>query len=295
MLPRPFLIPAVCALTALASACDDSSVRISSSRSDNSDAAGVLRVVETLQCPQTLGSLTRKGSASEHGTVCTYNGPKGAEVVLHLVSLRGTDVTTALKGFEARLSTSLPDAAAQIRDATAADGASASATASSATTNDSASVRAPGVAIDANGDNASVRAPGVAIESQGDKASVRLPGISINADGDNASVRIGGFHIDADGEGGSVNVSDGEGGDAVSVRANQDAAVVRTNAAGPSTRSNWILTDNRDNGQGWRLVGYEARGPAGGPIVVATVRSKDREGGRVFDDAKELVTLNVGD
>lgn len=295
MLPRPFLIPAVCALTALASACDDNSVRISSSRSENNDAAGVLRVVETLQCPQTLGSLTRKGSASEHGTVCTYNGPKGAEVVLHLVSLRGTDVTTALKGFEARLSTSLPDAAAQIRDATAADGASASATASSATTNDSASVRAPGVAIDANGDNASVRAPGVAIESQGEKASVRLPGISINADGDNASVRIGGFHIDADGEGGSVNVSDGEGGDAVSVRANQDAAVVRTNAAGPSTRSNWILTDNRDNGQGWRLVGYEARGPAGGPIVVATVRSKDREGGRVFEDAKELVTLNVGD
>lgn len=290
MSPRPFLIPAVCALTALASACDDNSVRISSSRSENNDATGVLRVVETLQCPQTIGSLTRKGSATEQGTVCTYTGPKGAEVVLHLVSLRGTDAATALQGFETRLSTSLPDAAAQIRASASADAAPAS-----ASTGDSASVRAPGVAIDANGENASVRAPGVAIESQGDKASVRLPGISINADGDNASVRIGGFHIDADGEGGSVNVRDGEGGDAVSVRANQDAAVVRTNAAGPATRSNWILTDNRDNGQGWRLVGYEARGPAGGPIVVATVRSKDREGGRVFDDAKALVTLNVGD
>lgn len=292
MLPRPFLIPAVCALTALASACDDSSVRITSSHSDNSDAAGVLRVVDTLQCPQTLGVLTRKGSASEHGTVCTYNGPKGAEVVLNLVSLRGTDVTTALKSFETQLSASLPLAVAQLQ---AASDAPASASASASSTGDSASVRAPDVAIDANGDNASVRAPGVAIESQGDKASVHLPGVSINADGDNASVRIGGFHINADGEGAAVNVSDGEGGDAVSVRANQDAAVVRTNAAGPSTRSNWILTDNRDNGQGWRLVGYEARGPAGGPIVVATVRSKDHEGGRVFEDAKALVTLNVGD
>ena len=158
-------------------------------------------------------------------------------------------------------------------------------------------VRAQAAAAAAvNGEEtASVQAPGVNIQTRGDDASVRLPGLRIETQGDNASVRIGGFHIDADGEGGSVNVSDGEGGDAVSVRANQDAAVVRTNAAGPSTRSNWILTDNRDNGQGWRLVGYEARGPAGGPIVVATVRSKDREGGRVFDDAKDLVSLNVGD
>ena len=292
MPPRTFIIPTVCAMAALASACDDNSVRISSSRSETNNATGVMRVVETLQCPQTIGSLTRKGSATEQGTVCTYNGPKGAEVVLHLVSLRGTDAATALKGFETRLSTSLPDAAAQIRASASADAAPATASASSS---DSASVRAPGVAIDANGENASVRAPGVAIESQGDKASVRLPGIRIDADGDNASVRIGGFHIDADGEGGAVNISDSEGGDAVSVRANQDAAVVRTNASGPATRSNWILTDNRDNAQGWRLVGYEARGPAGGPIVVATVRSKDREGGRVFDDAKDLVSLNVGD
>ena len=44
-----------------------------------------------------------------------------------------------------------------------------------------------------------------------------------------------------------------------------------------------------------RTVGYEARGPVGGPIVVATVRSKDRDPDRLFDAAKALVTLNVGD
>ena len=42
------------------------------------------------------------------------------------------------------------------------------------------------------------------------------------------------------------------------------------------------------------MVGYEARGPVGGPIVVATVRSKDRERDPVFEDARELVELNVG-
>ena len=36
------------------------------------------------------------------------------------------------------------------------------------------------------------------------------------------------------------------------------------------------------------------RGPAGGPIVIAVVRSKDRRDGGVFDDARDLVALNVG-
>mgnify|MGYP006208403689 CR=1 FL=1 len=101
-------------LLALLAACGDG-VRISSTRSDNSDAKGVLKVVDTLQCPQTMGSLTRKGSATEQGTVCTYGGPRGAEVILHLVSLSGTDSTAALKTFEDRLSASLPQAVAGIR------------------------------------------------------------------------------------------------------------------------------------------------------------------------------------
>ncbi|MDZ4375739.1 MAG: hypothetical protein U1C74_30525, partial [Phenylobacterium sp.] len=61
---RPFLIPTVCALAALTACGESGSVRISSTRSENTDAKGVLKVVEALQCPQTMGSLTRKGSAS---------------------------------------------------------------------------------------------------------------------------------------------------------------------------------------------------------------------------------------
>lgn len=276
MMVRPFLIPTVCAFAALTTGCDgDNSVRISSTRTSDTDATGVLRVVEALQCPQTLGSLTRKGSASAQGTVCTYGGPRGAEVILHLVSLDGDDTTSVLKAFEDRLSASLPQAVAGLRADTAA--------------------QAEDQATSSGGDRASVQAPGVDIQAEGDKASIRLPGISIDADGEDASVNIGGFNVEAKGDGANVEVQGGDGGDSVSVRANDTATVVRTSASGDATRANWILTDNRASADGWRLVGYEARGPAGGPIVVVTVRSKEREGGDVFDDAKDLVTLNVGE
>ena len=122
---RPFLIPTLCAAAALAG-CGEG-VRISSTRSENSDAKGVLKVVETLQCPQTMGSLTRKGSASAGGTVCTYVGPKGAEVTLQLVALDGKTPADVLKTFEQRLSADLPRAMAAISAAEAREQADAAA------------------------------------------------------------------------------------------------------------------------------------------------------------------------
>nr|MBP8072800.1 methyltransferase type 11 [Brevundimonas sp.] len=163
---RPFLIPTLCAAAALAG-CGEG-VRISSTRSENSDAKGVLKVVETLQCPQTMGSLTRKGSASAGGTVCTYVGPKGAEVTLQLVALDGKTPADVLKTFEQRLSADLPRAMAAISAAEAreqADAAAVQADAAGAAADtaqraaDAAQVSADEAA--SGGDRASVRAPGV--------------------------------------------------------------------------------------------------------------------------------------
>ncbi len=298
---RPFLIPTVCAFAALAG-CDDS-VRISSTRSENNDAKGVLKVVETLQCPQTMGSLTRKGSASAGGTVCTYVGPKGAEVSLHLVPLDGESPSDVLKAFEQRLSGDLPravealEAAADAAEAGAATAERAAATAAgAAATAERAAGQAAADHTAAAGDRASVRAPGVAIEANGDDATVRLPGVRIETRGDKASVRIGGFHIDADDSDGSARVTGSSpAGDNVSINAQDDAAEIRASAAGEATRASWILTDNRVSESGWRVVGYEARGPVGGPLVVATVRSRDRNRERAFEDAKDLVALNAGE
>ncbi|HZW15629.1 MAG TPA: methyltransferase type 11 [Brevundimonas sp.] len=280
MLTRPLLVPVLCLTAMTVAACDGDSVRISSTHTVDTDAKGALKVVKTLQCPQTMGSLTRKGSASAEGAVCSYAGPRGAEVSLHLVKLNGATAADALKAFEDRLSVALPQAMAQLK-ASAEDAATAAAA-------------APGHPAPP-GDRASVRAPGVEIQAQGDDATVRLPGLHIESRGDQASVRIGGFHIDASDGGGTVDIEGTDGGDNVSIQAHQDAAEIRTSAGGGATRASWILTDNRPSEAGWRLVGYEARGPAGGPIVVATVRARDRDRGGVFEDAKALVALNVGE
>ena len=112
---RPLLVSALCLAALAVAACDGDSVRISSTHTENPDAKGPLKVVKTLQCPQTIGSLTRKGSASAEGSVCTYAGPRGSEVSLHLVKLDGATPAAALKAFEDRLSTALPLAVEQLK------------------------------------------------------------------------------------------------------------------------------------------------------------------------------------
>jgi len=288
---RPFLLPTVCALAALTAACDgERSVHISSTTTNDTDAKGVLKVVETLQCPQTMGSLTRKGSASNEGTVCTYVGPKGAEVTLQLVPLGDRTPPQVLKTFEERLSSDMPQAVAGLRAGAQADAARAQADAARGEAN-AARAEAEIARAQARADAAA----DVAVQANGDDADIRLPGMHIETKGDQASVRIGGIHIDANDDSGTVDIEGGENGDSVSVRAQNDSAEVRAMAAGDATRASWILTDNRPSAGGWRLVGYEARGPVGGPLVVATVRSRDRNRGRVFEDAKDLVALNAGE
>lgn len=280
---------------AVLAACDgESGVKISSTTT-NSDAKGVLKIIDALQCPETIGVLTRKGSAGAGGNVCTYSGPRGAEVSLHLIPITDESADSVLTRFETQLGQAMPVTSAELR--ASADAAKASADADQARADaaqaqaDAAQARAD--AASARADHASVRAPGVAIEAQGDRANVHIPGISIDADGDKAHVRFGGFSIDADDSSQNVQIQTGD--DSVSVQAHDDAAEIRTIAPGEAVRRTYVLTDTRPSDQGWRMVGYEARGPARGPIVVATVRAKERNSDGVFDSAKDLVTLNVGE
>lgn len=266
----PPLAAVLAAATALA-ACDQPNVRISTTRTDTT-AEGVLKVIDALQCPETQGVLTRKGSAEAGGLVCIYAGPKGAEVNLHLVRLDGRPASEALKAFEVELSAALPrtqaDLAAHAADRRAAE----------------ADRRA------AEADRRAARADADAARTE--SARVRLPGVSIDAQGDKARVRIGGLSINADDTSGAVDIRTDD--DAVSINATHGAAEVRTRSGGDATRSTWMLTTTRDGGLGWRMVGYEARGPVGGPLVVATIRTKERDQDSVQDAAQALVTLNVG-
>lgn len=269
-------------LTAAALAgCDsERSVRISNTSSAGGDAvAPVLKAVRTLQCPQTHGVLTRTATGAD-GISCTYSGPRGSEVILRLVSLDETDADAALRNLEAEVRELLPQAVGRL--AGAADVRAAEAEAAAA-----AESRETGGVEDVH-----VRLPGLTVRSEGDSTTIRLPGISVDSDGASSNVRVGGLRIDADERSGDVDIRSAD--DSVRVRASDDAAEIRTRASGGGVRATYILVDEEPSQVGWRLVGYEARGPEGGPLVVAVVRSKDRREDEVFDAAKDLVRLNVG-
>lgn len=273
-LPRSILpLAAVLAAATALAACDQPNVRITTtSTGSETRSEGVLKVVDALQCPETQGVLTRKGSAEAGGLVCIYAGPKGAEVNLHLVRLDGRPASEALKTFETELAAALPQTHADLA-AHAADRRAAEA--------DRRAAQADRRAAQADAEAA-----------QADSARVRLPGVSIDAHGDKARVRIGGLSINADDAGGTVDIRTDD--EAVSINATDRGAEIRTRSGGDATRSTWILTNGDEAAQGWRMVGYEARGPAGGPLVVATVRTKENDHDTVLDAAKALVTLNVG-
>lgn len=286
------------ALALTLAGCGEGAVRISTS-SDDAEAKGVLKVIDALQCPQTVGVLNRKGSAQAGGEVCTYAGPRGAEVVLHLVRLEGRAPEAVLADFERRTSADLAHTLARMdaeearREAeTARREAEAAAREVEAARGEIEDARraAEDAAKDSSrgGDRASVRLPGISVEARGEDASVRLPGLRIETRGDQTSVRIGGVRIGADGDRAAI------ASDAVRVRADDHSAEIRTHAPGGAVRSTYVLTDDTPSPQGWRMVGFEARGPAGGPIVVATVRAKEKRERDLFDAARELVTQNVG-
>jgi hypothetical protein len=241
--------------------CDgENAVRITTTTSSDGETKGVLRVVDALKCPDTMGVLTRKGSANPGGGSCTYGGPRGAEVVLYLIPLDERSAEEVLRDYERRLSDEIPRAAVRI-DARQAGGQ----------------------------EEASVQAPGVDIQTKGEDATVSLPGIHIQTQGENATVRIAGINIQSkDGQGVRTEKS------TVSVQSDGETTQVRTQAPGEATRMTFVLIDDSVEPGAWSQVGFEARGPVGGPLVVATVRSKAAKD-RVFDAAKDLVALNVGD
>lgn len=281
----------VCALSALLVACDGDGVRITTtSKPDPEGKKGVLKVIDTLQCPQTMGVLTRKGSAQEGGAVCTYVGPRGAEVTLHLIALDGEPVDDVLKSFEERLTRDMPSAAEAIANSRRQQ-ARAEAEAARAEAN---AEQADAMAARADADAARAEASASQGKSVGDTAHVSLPGINIDAQGDKANVRIGPIHIRADDADADINITD-EDGETVNIQASDAGAEIRTRESGGATRATWLLTDGRRSQDGWRSVGYQARGPEGGPIVLVTVRTKDRNRDRIFDAAEDLLTLNVGD
>jgi hypothetical protein len=130
-----------------------------------------------------------------------------------------------------------------------------------------------------------------------DRVDIDLPGVHIHANGkDNATVEAGG------GAGGkSVAVTEGNGKTGyaagkpgVSVFAGESGAEVRVNEPGSGIRRALILASDHPGPGGFKAVGYDARGPLGGPLVVAVLKAKAEDQRGLKGEMRDLLRLNVG-
>jgi hypothetical protein len=228
-----------------------------------------MRVIDRLDCPEQQGAL-RRVSAAPDGQSCAYESPI-ASVDLRLVRLNGGDAEAALAPVEAELKGVMPPPPPT-----------------------------PKPPHDAKRDknHASIHLPGVSIDAHGDTADIRIGHLTINSDGGAAEVKVN-KNVSvkrADGKG-VVNITaDEEHGDGdVAIRASDGGAEIRAKKGGDDVRSTLILANDKAP-KGFRLAGYEARGPKGGPLAVAVVKAKtrDTDDHDLFKDMKALVRHNVG-
>ena len=126
------------------------------------------------------------------------------------------------------------------------------------------------------------------------RVDIDLPGIHIHASGkDDAKIDVGG-------QGGKLVVKDGQSttvstnGPGVSIDAHDKGAEININESGTGVRVSYILASDAAGPNGYKVIGYEARGPSAGPIAVVTVKSKSDDADDLRDDARDLLKRNVG-
>jgi hypothetical protein len=186
------LITAVCGAALLAGCSDRAGAGEGSTKVSFSSDRSV-RVAERLDCPEREGDL-RLISAATDGRACAYRGEDGAEVELRLAAAGD------LAPLETELKALIPGSEAPPLPP-----------------------QPPEPPEPVHGDDGHVRIPGVLdVRSEGDRATVRLPGMTVEANGDNADVRIGGD----DGE--TVRVRAHDGGATVRVAEPEDGGDVRS-------------------------------------------------------------------
>jgi hypothetical protein len=239
-----------------------------------------LRAISKLDCPDKQGGLKRLSAAAD-GQTCVYEGPN-AEVTLRLVALNGGDAEAALAPIEADLKTLMP--AMKAPSPPPPPGAKPH--------GQGARISLPGVRIDAHDKGADIKIGGLTINANDGSAEVKVSKNVTIREGDSEkrmSERAGDGHSNV-----SVKSSDDDEGD-IDIHANEGGAQIRQRKRGDGVRATLILASDKAT-SGYRVVGYEARGPKGGPLAVATVKAKGRDGSDhdVFEDMKTLVRHNVG-
>ncbi|WP_297510129.1 hypothetical protein [uncultured Caulobacter sp.] len=227
------------------------------------------RVIDRLDCPERQGQLKRVSVAAD-GQSCVY-ASSAATVDLRLIRLNGGDAEAALAPIETELKAMMP-----------------------------AAPPSPKPPEHKGGDKnrTSINLPGVKIDARDNGADIRIGHLTINSDGSAAEVKINkNVNIKGDDGHGSVNVrTDDEHEGDVTIKANDNGAEIRAKKGGGDMVRSTLILANDKAPKGYRLAGYEARGPKGGPLAVAVVKAKtrDTDDHDLFKDMKALVRHNVG-
>jgi hypothetical protein len=112
----------------------------------------------------------------------------------------------------------------------------------------------------------------VRADEPGDHANIDLPFFHIHTAGDHADVRIFGLKVISDGD--NANVQAHVGGTHTIVHASSAGAEVLTEDVGRTNASLvYVLASDKKATAGYQAVGYVARGPVAGPLVVGEFRT----------------------
>ncbi len=116
----------------------------------------------------------------------------------------------------------------------------------------------------------------VAKDEPGEHTNIDLPFFHIHTAGEHADLKIFGVTILSQGE--SADVKTRQGGARTIVHANPGGAEVITEDLGRTNASLvYVLASEKPAPSGYRAVGYVARGPAAGPLVVGEFRAPGGE------------------
>ncbi|MFI4964554.1 MAG: hypothetical protein ACHP9T_04220 [Caulobacterales bacterium] len=140
------------------------------------------------------------------------------------------------------------------------------------------------------------RVPAADKSEPGDRADIDLPFFHIHAVGERADVRVFGVKIHSEGDNADVNV--GHGHKHTVVHAGADGAEVLAEDVGRSNASLvYVLAADKRPASGYWTVGYVAKGPAKGPLVVGEFRSTEKRGRHDGDhgDIGRLIDRNLKD
>ncbi|MDR3509724.1 MAG: hypothetical protein P4L64_17695 [Caulobacteraceae bacterium] len=127
----------------------------------------------------------------------------------------------------------------------------------------------------------------------GDHAKVDLPFVHVDADNDRAHVQVFGVSIDADNDNAHVNTN--WGSKHAVIKAGPEGAEIRAEDIRKGDANLvYILASDEPGPSGYRSLGYIARGPANGPLVVATFKSKAEHHHDIHNhDLDQLIALNI--